>query len=99
MIKSRNPSRYYGWILRSKKHKQGFTDWLIDNGFDVIDSSNLIRGEVIAFNGKESARLFAKHFGSLKGIKLLALPSTSPANASISWNIKVSEWSKLRADL
>jgi len=55
--------------------------------------------KVIAFNGKESARLFAKHFGSLKGIKLLALPSTSPANASISWNIKVSEWSKLRADL
>lgn len=55
--------------------------------------------KVIAFNGKESAKLFAKHFGSLKGVKLLDLPSTSPANAGISWESKVSEWSKLKAYL
>jgi hypoxanthine-DNA glycosylase len=55
--------------------------------------------KVISFNGKESARLFGKHFGNLKGNKLLALPSTSPANAGISWVTKVSEWCKLKAYL
>ena len=51
MIKSRKHSKYYRWILRSKNHKQAFTDWLIDNGFDVYDKSMFIRGEVLAFNG------------------------------------------------
>ena len=51
MIKSRKPSKYYRWMLRSKKHRQAFTDWLIDNGFDVYCESKMIRGEVIAFNG------------------------------------------------
>lgn len=51
MIKSRNPSKYYQWILRSKKHMQEFTDWLINNGFDVYGKAYLIRGEVLAFNG------------------------------------------------
>lgn len=55
--------------------------------------------KVIAFNGKESAKLFAKHIGSLKRIKLLALPSSSPANAGISWQTKVSEWNKLKTYL
>lgn len=55
--------------------------------------------KIIAFNGKESAKLFSKHFSSLKGIKLLALPSSSPANAGISWETKVSEWSKLKVYL
>ena len=52
MLKSRKPSTYYKWILRSKNHMQNFTDWLIDNGFDVYSRSMFIRGEVIAFNGR-----------------------------------------------
>lgn len=55
-----------------------------------------IQLKVIAFNGKESAKLFGKHIGSLDGIKLLALPSTSPANAGVAWDTKISEWSKLK---
>lgn len=51
MIRSRKPSAYYKWILSSKKHMQDFTDWLIDNGFDVYGRNMFIRGEIIAFNG------------------------------------------------
>lgn len=55
--------------------------------------------KVIAFNGKESAKLFGKHVGSLNGINLLALPSTSLANAGVAWDTKINEWSKLKAYL
>ncbi len=52
--------------------------------------------KVIAFNGKESARLFNKHIVSVENIKLLSLPSTSPANTKISWEKKVEAWKKLK---
>ena len=52
--------------------------------------------KAIAFNGKASARLFAKYFGSIQGIDLYSMPSTSPANAGIIWETKVGEWSKLK---
>ncbi len=54
---------------------------------------------VIAFNGKTSARLFAKHIRSIPGIDLLPLPSTSPANAGVSWSEEMTEWGKLRCYL
>ena len=50
----------------------------------------------IAFNGKTAERLFGKHIRSIPGIELLPLPSTSPANAGISWNEKLAEWRKLK---
>jgi len=53
----------------------------------------------IAFNGKASAMLFAKYFGSIEGVELYSMPSTSQANASIKWEVKVGEWSKLKAYL
>lgn len=49
MIKSKKPSKYYRWILRSKNHMQDFKDWAVDNGFDVFSCSLLDRGEVIKF--------------------------------------------------
>jgi len=55
--------------------------------------------KAIAFNGKASARLFAKYFGSIQGIELYSMPSTSPANARIAWEVKVGEWSKIKAYL
>lgn len=54
------------------------------------------RIRAIAFNGKASAKLFAKYFGSIEGIELYSMPSTSPANAGIAWEMKVGEWSKLK---
>lgn len=50
MINSMKPSKYYRWLLMSKNHMQGFTDWLVDNDCDVYEKSKLERGEVIAFN-------------------------------------------------
>ncbi len=52
--------------------------------------------KLIAFNGKKSAQLFAKYIQSVSGIKLLSLPSSSPANAGVSWEEKIREWSKLK---
>ncbi len=52
--------------------------------------------KTIAFNGKEAAKLFGKHIGNINGINLIVLPSTSPANAGVSWDVKVKEWNKLK---
>lgn len=52
--------------------------------------------KAIAFNGKASERLFAKYFGSIAGIELLGMPSTSPANAGMGWEVKVEEWGKIK---
>ncbi len=52
--------------------------------------------KLIAFNGKEAAKLFGKHIRSIQGIKLLVLPSTSPANAGVSMETKLTEWGKLK---
>jgi len=50
----------------------------------------------IGFNGKTSERLFRKHMAGIDTLKLISLPSSSPANASIQWEKKVEEWSKLK---
>jgi|JFJP01.1.fsa_nt_gi hypoxanthine-DNA glycosylase len=55
--------------------------------------------KLIAFNGKEAAKLFGKHFGSIKGIKLMVLPSSSGANAGIPFETKITEWNKLKSYL
>lgn len=52
--------------------------------------------KAIAFNGKKAAQLFAKHIGAIPGIRLLRLPSTSPANAGVSREEKVREWGKIK---
>jgi TDG/mug DNA glycosylase family protein len=52
--------------------------------------------KIIAFNGKESARLFNKHIVSIENIKVLELPSTSPANTTVSWEKKVEAWKRLK---
>lgn len=51
MIKNRKPSKYYGWMIGSRVHMQAFTDWLVDNGFDVYSKSSFECGEVLAFSG------------------------------------------------
>lgn len=51
--------------------------------------------KAIAFNGQTAAKIFAKHIGNITGIKLLSLPSTSPANAGVSWEEKVRQWKSI----
>lgn len=53
----------------------------------------------VAFNGGPAYRLFKKHIGLDtigEGRALLPLPSTSPANASWSYERKLAAWSALR---
>lgn len=49
-------NRYYGWLLKSKKHQCGFKNWLVDNGFDVC--SDLKFNEVIKFHYKNGFAYF-----------------------------------------
>lgn len=55
--------------------------------------------QAIAFNGQLSAKLFGKHIGGIPGLRVVTLPSSSPANASVTWKMKVSIWEKLKETL
>lgn len=55
--------------------------------------------QAIAFNGKTAAKLYAKHIGSIPGVRLLSLPSSSPANAGVTWEDKEEKWGKLKTYL
>ncbi|MDP4240972.1 MAG: DNA-deoxyinosine glycosylase, partial [Bacteroidota bacterium] len=52
--------------------------------------------KAIGCNGKESERMFKKYLTGIEGVQLISLPSTSPANAGVSWEMKVEEWIKLK---
>lgn len=51
--------------------------------------------KIIGFNGKESERLYDKYFKRHKRIKYILLPSTSPANTSIRWELIVQAWGQI----
>lgn len=51
--------------------------------------------KTIAFNGSASANLFKRHIKLAHDVMTLALPSTSPANASIPYLKKLERWSVL----
>jgi hypoxanthine-DNA glycosylase len=53
----------------------------------------------IAFNGSGARRLYDRHFARRPGLVYLALPSTSPAYASIGFADKLARWSALREAL
>ncbi len=50
----------------------------------------------IAFNGSGARRLYERHFARRPELLYLALPSTSPAYASIGFADKLARWSALR---
>lgn len=50
----------------------------------------------IAFNGGGAKRLYQRHFAAVPGLTYLALPSTSPAYASLSRDEKLARWGALR---
>jgi hypoxanthine-DNA glycosylase len=53
----------------------------------------------VAFNGSGAQRLFDRHFTRLPGITYLALPSTSPAHASLGFAAKLARWAVLTRTL
>ena len=50
----------------------------------------------IAFNGSGARRLYDRHFARSPGLVYLALPSTSPAYASLGFADKLARWRALR---
>jgi hypoxanthine-DNA glycosylase len=50
------------------------------------------RIETILFNGQKAASFFKKYVHLKKDYRLITLPSTSPANASKSFQSKLEEW-------
>ena len=61
---------------------------------ELIASHPGIRG--IAFNGSGARRLYHRHFAPRPELVYLALPSTSPAYASLGYADKLARWSALR---
>lgn len=48
--------------------------------------------EYIVFNGQKAAKYFKQYVTISNKYKLVTLPSTSPANAGVSWEQKIKEW-------
>jgi double-stranded uracil-DNA glycosylase len=65
------------------------------NGIDrLLDQHPLIRA--VAFNGTTARRLYDRHFDRRAALTYLALPSTSPAHATIDFPAKLARWTVLR---
>jgi double-stranded uracil-DNA glycosylase len=60
----------------------------------LLDEHPLIRA--VAFNGTTARRLYDRHFGRRPALSYLALPSTSPAHATIDFSAKLGRWTVLR---
>lgn len=60
----------------------------------LLDEHPLIRA--VAFNGTTARRLYDRHFRRRKTLNYLALPSTSPAHATIDFAGKLARWKILR---
>lgn len=51
--------------------------------------------KLIAFNGKKAEALYDKYFKRREGIQYVSLPSTSPANAGITFGGLCAKWRQL----
>jgi double-stranded uracil-DNA glycosylase len=60
----------------------------------LLDQHPLIRA--VAFNGTTARRLYDRHFTRRAALTYLALPSTSPAHATIDFAAKLARWRVLR---
>ena len=60
----------------------------------LLDQHPLIRA--VAFNGTTAQRLYDRHFARRADLGYLALPSTSPAHATIDFSAKLARWTVLR---
>jgi hypoxanthine-DNA glycosylase len=60
----------------------------------LLDEHPLIRA--VAFNGTTARRLYDRHFARRAALTYLALPSTSPAHATIDFPAKLVRWTVLR---
>jgi len=64
---------------------------------DLLDAHPGIA--TVAFNGGGARRLYDRHFKRRSGVIYLALPSTSPAHAALSFAQKLERWQAVRQAL
>ncbi len=81
-------------ILASCKREGSLDSRIKDESFN--DFPTLLREhphvKMLIFNGQNSYKYFLKAYGQLPGIDYRVMPSTSPANAMKSFEIKRKEW-------
>ena len=70
----------------------------ISNDFNIFleEHPNI---KTIVFNGQKAAALFKKYVVLSRSYELITLPSTSPANASKTFDSKLNEWKKIRQSI
>ncbi len=86
------------WDVISECDIQGSSDSSIKN-VKLNDINELLSKsdiKAIMLNGKTAAKLFKKYFADKLDIKTLVLPSTSPANASCSFDMLGENWSVIK---
>ncbi len=90
------------WDVIGQCRRRGSLDADIVPGSEVANAlPSLWRAHpdlrAVAFNGGKAAQAFARHFprGLPEGVAALALPSTSPANASYSFERLRTAWEPL----
>lgn len=86
------------WDLVHKADRIGRMDTAIKNAIPndlnnfIVKHPNI---KIIAFNGLKAQALFDKHFKRNRHISYFCLPSTSPANAGISFEKICNLWAKI----
>lgn len=83
------------WDIVHKANRKGSLDTAIEDEIpndldDFITKHKHLK--VIGFNGKKSEALYDKYFARSPNIKYISLPSTSPANAGISFEGICERW-------
>jgi len=86
------------WDVAHKAIRKGSLDSAILNE-EPNDLESFIENhtnlKVIGFNGAKSQALYDKHFSRKSGIKYIALPSTSPANTTLTFDTSCEQWRQL----
>lgn len=86
------------WDIVHKANRKGSLDVdIVDEVPNDLDNfiANHKSLKVIGFNGKKAQALFDKYFERNDNIKYIPLPSTSPANAGISFERMCHLWREL----
>ena len=86
------------WDVLHSCVRPGSLDTAIERSSEVAnDIAGLLAGypgiRCIAFNGGTAEAAFRRHVPRVAAVRLLGLPSTSPANASWSFERKLAAWS------
>ena len=73
-------------------------DSVVANDFSAFFQSHP-QIQRVCFNGAKAAQLYRKHVKCDLPLEYCALPSTSPAHASLSFEVKLCRWSSIREGL